>query len=326
MTYIETGSADVCYNFGLEYYFTVEKPLDDTVFLFWRTTPTLMVGRYQNVLEEVDKAYADARGIRIVRRMSGGGTIYTDMGGWQFTFIEDARDGGIHFQRYLEPVIGALAEVGVEAAFNGRNDLTIAGRKISGSAQYRLGGRVVHHGSLLFDTDLEQMAAATTADSYKITSKSIKSVRDRVTNISEHLPRPMSAEAFKERVVAHILGPEGTVYEVAAGDRARIEEIGRERFASWENTYAHGPGFNIQRTGRFPGGTMRFHLDVARGVIQRAAVSGDFFSTLDGEAIGNALAGSRYERGAVREALERLGVDGAVYRVSAEEMARAVVD
>ena len=87
MIYIETGSADVCYNFGAEYYFTVEKPLEDTVFLFWRTTPTLMVGRYQNVLEEVDRAYAAAHGIRIVRRMSGGGTIYTDPGGWQFTLL-----------------------------------------------------------------------------------------------------------------------------------------------------------------------------------------------------------------------------------------------
>ena len=132
MIYIETNSADVCYNFGAEYYFTAEKPLDGTVFLFWRTTPTLMVGRYQNVLEEVDRAYADAHGIRIVRRMSGGGTIYTDLGGWQFTFIEDARAEDIQFQRYISPVIDALAELGVEAAFNGRNDLTIAGRKVSG--------------------------------------------------------------------------------------------------------------------------------------------------------------------------------------------------
>ena len=119
MIYIETGSADVCYNFGAEYYFTVEKPLEDTVFLFWRTTPTLMVGRYQNVLEEVERAYAAAHGIRIVRRMSGGGTIYTDPGGWQFTFIEDAREEDIQFQRYIAPVTGALEELGVEAVYTG---------------------------------------------------------------------------------------------------------------------------------------------------------------------------------------------------------------
>lgn len=326
MIYIETGSTDVCYNFGLEYYFTVERPLPDTVFLFWRTTPTLMVGRYQNVPEEVDQAYADAHGIRIVRRMSGGGTIYTDLGGWQFTFIEEAREEGIQFQRYIAPVLDALRELGVEAAFNGRNDLTVNGKKISGNAQYRLGGRVVHHGSLLFDTDLEQMEAATTVDRYKVQSKSIKSVRERVTNIAGHLSVPMDAEAFKAHVVRHILGPQGTIYVPTPADGARIREIGRERFGSWESAYGQGPDFNIQRTGRFPGGTVTFRLDVKKGVIRRAAVSGDFFSTLDGEAIGQALTGCRYQREAVREALEKGGVDGAVYRVSAGELARAAAD
>ena len=294
MIYIETGSDDVCYNFGAEYYFAV--------------------GRYHNVLEVVDRAYAAAHGIRIVRRMSGGGTIYTDPGGWQFTFIEDAREEGIQFQRYIAPVTGALAELGVEASFNGRNDLTVGGKKISGNAQYRLGGRVVHHGSLLFDTDLEQMAAATTVD------------RERVTNIAWHLPAPMDAEAFKAKIVEHILGPEGTVYVITPEDGRRIRELGEERFASWESTYGQGPAFNIERVGRFSGGTMRFRLEVKRGVIRQAAVSGDFFATLDGEAFGNALAGCRYERDAVRAALEALGADGTVYRVSAEEMAKAIVD
>lgn len=198
MIYIETGSTDVYYNFGLENYFTVKKRLPDTVFLFWRTTPTLMVGKYQNVLEEINKPYADAHGIHLVRRMSGGGTIYTDLGGWQFSFIQHKEAGEIEFGQYIAPVIGALGEMGVRASFNGRNDLTIDGRKFSGSAQYRLGDCIVHHGSLLFDTDIRQMAEATTPDSYKITSKSIKSVRDRVTNISDHLPVPMDPETFKE--------------------------------------------------------------------------------------------------------------------------------
>ena len=193
MIYIETGSTDVYYNFGLENYFATEKRLPDTVFLFWRTTPTLMVGKYQNILEEINKPYADAHGIHLVRRMSGGGTIYTDLGGWQFTFIQHKEAGEIEFGQYIAPVIDALREMGVSASFNGRNDLTIDGKKFSGNAQYRLGDCIVHHGSLLFDTDIEQMVASTTVDSYKIISKSIKSVRDRVTNISEHLPVPMDA-------------------------------------------------------------------------------------------------------------------------------------
>ena len=230
MIYIETGSADVYYNFGLEYYFTLEKRLPETVFLFWRTTPTLMVGKYQNVLEEINKPYADEHGIHLVRRMSGGGTIYTDMGGWQFTFIQHKEAGEIEFGQYIAPVIDALREMGVSASFNGRNDLTIDGKKFSGNAQYRLGDCIVHHGSLLFDTDIAQMVASTTVDSYKITSKSIKSVRDRVTNISEHLPSPMDAETFKETMVRHIMNGSTAAYTVTPEDDARIREIAGEQF------------------------------------------------------------------------------------------------
>jgi lipoate-protein ligase A len=325
MIYIETGSTDVYYNFGLEYYFTVEKRLSDTVFLFWQTTPTLMVGKYQNVLEEINKPYADEHNIKIVRRMSGGGTIYTDMGGWQFTFIQQAGGHQIEFQQYIAPVIDALRELGVNAGFNGRNDLTIDGRKFSGNAQYRLEGATVHHGSLLFDTDIEQMVASTTVDSYKITSKSIKSVRDRVTNIAEHLPAPMAPEDFKRCMVRHITGG-GTVYEVTPEDDARIRQLADEKFRSWESIYGADPKFNVERTRRFEGGKMQFKIDVRKGVIQSAAVYGDFFATVDADTICSALAGCRYERSAVLDALRRSNIDGTVYRISAQEMAAAIVD
>ncbi|MDY3281083.1 lipoate--protein ligase [Dysosmobacter sp.] len=326
MIYIETGSSDVYYNFGLEYYFTVEKRLPDTVFLFWRTTPTLMVGKYQNVLEEINKPYADAHGIRIVRRMSGGGTIYTDPGGWQYTFIQHRETQQIEFHQYIAPVIDALEELGVHAEFNGRNDLTIDGKKFSGSAQYRMGDCLVHHGSLLFDTDIQQMVASTTVDSYKILSKSIKSVRDRVTNIAEHLPAPMDADAFKACMVRHIMQGSDRVYQLTPEDDRRIRELAAEKFNNWEAIYGADPKFNIERTGRFAGGKMQFKIDVRKGVIQSAAVYGDFFSTLDAESICVALTGCRYEREAVLQALLDHHIDGAVYRISAEEMRDLIVD
>ncbi len=326
MIYIETGSRDVYYNFGLEYYFTVEKRLPDTVFLFWRTTPTLMVGKYQNVLEEINKPYADAHGIHLVRRMSGGGTIYTDLGGWQFTFIQHKDAKQIEFHEYIRPVLDALAEMGVSAAFNGRNDLTIDGKKFSGNAQYRLGDCIVHHGSLLFDTDIAQMVASTTVDDYKITSKAIKSVRDRVTNISEHLPERMTAERFKEIMVRHIMNDSKTVYEVTPEDDARIRVIADEKFRAWERVFGANPKFNIDRTGRFAGGKMQFKLDVRKGRIESASVYGDFFSTLDADAITSALTGCRYDRESVMNALKANGIDGAVYRITAEEMAKLIAD
>ena len=326
MIYIETGSTDVYYNFGLEYYFTVEKRLPDTVFLFWRTTPTLMVGKYQNVLEEINKPYADEHGIHIVRRMSGGGTIYTDLGGWQFSFIQHKEAEAISFHQYIAPVIDALAEMGVHAEFNGRNDLTIDGKKFSGNAQYRLDDCIVHHGSLLFDTDIQQMVASTSVDSYKILSKSIKSVRDRVTNISEHLPAPMEAETFKRFMVRHIMGGSEAEYKVTHEDDARIRQIAAEKFNNWQCIYGADPKFNIERTGRLAGGKMQFKIDVQKGIIRSAAVYGDFFSTLNAETICDALTGCRYNRSDVLKALQAHGIDGAVYRISAQEMANIIAD
>ena len=195
IVYVENNFLDPYQSFGLEYYLTAEKTFDDsTVLLFWRTEPTLMVGRYQNTYSEINTEYADQKGINIVRRMSGGGTIYTDLGGWQYSFITRTDKNEISFAEYIAPVIDALQTVGVKAEFNGRNDLVINGKKFSGTAQYMHNGFTVHHGSLLYDTDLEELVKSTTVDEYKILSKGIKSVRDRVTNISEHMEAPVSAE------------------------------------------------------------------------------------------------------------------------------------
>ena len=326
MIYIETGSTDVYYNFGLEYYFAAEKKLPEPVLLFWRTTPTLMVGKYQNILEEINKPYADAHKIRLVRRMSGGGTIYTDLGGWQFTFIEHSDQTQIDFSQYIGPVVDAVRELGADAGFNGRNDLLIGGRKFSGNAQYRLPGCIVHHGSLLYDTDLAQMAAATTVDPYKIQSKSIKSVRDRVTNISEHLPRRLSVEEFKSCMVRHLMRGSTDTYTVTPDDDVRINQLAQEKFAAWDAIYGKNSFCDVKRTGRFPGGKLTFRLDVQRGVIRNASVWGDFFSTLSAEAITSALTGCRYDRAAVLYALQKNGIDGAVYQISAADMAALIAD
>ena len=326
MIYIETGSTDVYYNFALEYYLAKEKKLGDTAFLFWRTTPTLMVGKYQNTLEEIRRDYAEAHGIRVARRMSGGGTIYTDPGGWQFSFIARRDTDEIRFQPYVSPILGALREMGVPAEFSGRNDLLIGGRKISGNAQYTLEDSVVHHGSLLFDTDLGQMAAATSVSEEKIRSKSVRSVRERVTNISEHLARPMDAEAFGRRVVDSVMGDTGGRYELTGEDRAEIARIARETFASWEWIYGKNPRFGIVRARRFPGGRIEFRLEIRKGEIAEAAVSGDFFAGERADSLAEALIGCRYEREAVKRRLEERGLDGAVYGITADDMAATIAE
>lgn len=325
MIYIETGSMDVYYNFALEYYFTAVKQLAESVFLFWRTTPTVMVGKYQNTFEEIDLAYAEKQEIQIVRRLSGGGTIYTDPGGWQFTFIQYGGAREIHFQEFIAPVIDALKALGVPAEFNGRNDLVIGSRKFSGNAQYKLKGHTVHHGSTLFSTNIDEMVRVTTVDPGKIISKSIKSVRDRVTNISDHLKEPISGEAFKDHMVTTILQGSRGIYELTAEDHLAIQAIADEKFRPWAARFGANPKFSMVRSGRFAGGKIEFRLNVARGIIREAAVHGDFFGNDLAEDIGAALAGTRLERSAILERLEEKGLSDAVYGITAVEMADTIL-
>ena len=327
MIYIDTRSDDVAYNLALEYYFTAAKPMPDTVFLFWPTEPTVIIGKFQNALEEINKQYLDANEVKLVRRLSGGGTIYADRGNWMYSFLEHQDTVRIEFHRYLEPVIDALAELGVEASFNGRNDLVIDGRKFSGNSQYRLKDRLVHHGTMMFDVDIEAMVAATAVESETILSKSVKSVRSRVTNIADHLPKPVDMETFREVMVRHVMGGAGyPVYELTPEDDVKIRSIADEKFRGWENVYGRSPKFNIDRSARLDGGRMQFRLEVEKGVITGAALYGDFFASVDADTICTALIGCRYERAAVLRALEDGGVGDAVYRVTAQEMAAVIVE
>lgn len=324
MLTVRNVSNNPFYNQAFEEY-VYETFRDDDVFLLWKNTPAVVVGSYQNICREVHVEALRQRGIPVVRRISGGGTVYHDLGNVNYTYIVRA-NGTVDYDAVLSPVIAALNAIGVPARKNRTCDIAIGDLKISGSAQRMIKGRLLHHGSLLFDTDIEQMVASTTVDSYKITSKSIKSVRDRVTNISEHLPAPMDAETFKETMARHIMNGSTDTYTVTPEDDARIREIAGEQFQSWERIFGRSPKFTIDRTGRFAGGKVQFKLDVQKGRIRDAAVYGDFFSTLDADTLCAALMGCPYERGAVLSVLRSRGIDGAVYRISAEELASVVVD
>jgi len=167
----EHESTDANFNFALEKYAIEELDIADSYFMFWRTTPTLMIGRYQNTLAEINMPFAKANNINIVRRITGGGTIYTDMNGWQFSFINKQAGGKeIEFETYTRPIIDALHSIGVAAEKSGRNDLVIDGRKFSGNAQYKRKDVMLHHGSILFDTNIENLVRAITPDDEKLVS------------------------------------------------------------------------------------------------------------------------------------------------------------
>ncbi|MGN0483628.1 MAG: lipoate--protein ligase [Lachnospiraceae bacterium] len=327
MIYIDTTSTDPYFNFGLEYYLITEKKFDEPVFLFWQTEPTLMIGKFQNTLEEINLPYAKEHQVQIVRRLSGGGTIYTDRGGWQFSFIFPNQTGEIDFSHYISPVIDALHQMGIAGAdFNGRNDLVIDGKKFSGNAQFLYHGVTLHHGSLLFDTDIEQMVKCTTVDTYKITSKGIKSVRERVTNISEHLPKPVSSASFQTQMVQHIMG--GSTYKtytLTEQDRIRVEALAEKHFRNPERIYGRNPKCSLTRSGHFTGGNLNVKLEIAHNLIQDCLIEGDFFCSLDVDALCHALLQVPYEKDAIAAAIAPFDIEHELYQISRKELLDCIV-
>ncbi len=326
MIYVENNSMDPYFSFGLEYYLMTEKRLpDDKIFMFWRTEPTVMVGKYQNTLEEINEQYVKEHRINVVRRLSGGGTIYTDPNGWEFTFISRGNAGKICFSEYIGPVVDALRKLGVNAGFNGRNDLVIDGRKISGNAQYMLGDRTLHHGSLLFDTNIEHMVRSTTVNEYKIVSKGIKSVRDRVTNIREHLPEDMDVMAFRDFMIGALMKDKESVYHLTDKDIQRVREISGEKFHNWQCIYGNSPKYNIVRTGRFPGGTVKFCFDVKKGIVEDVHIYGDFFGSGGVEELCEKLRGCRYREESIRKCLLNIDLREIFYNIKLDELIHAIV-
>ncbi|NLA25266.1 MAG: lipoate--protein ligase family protein, partial [Bacteroidales bacterium] len=197
MKIINHKSIDSAFWFALEEYIMHSPKFEDEYFLLWRTAPTLMIGRFQNTLQEINSDFVRENNIQIVRRNSGGGTIYTDPSAWQFSFITWKNKGEAKdFQVFTKPVIDALKKLGVPAEFNNRNDILAAGKKFSGNAQFSTKDRFLHHGSILYDTNLDFLVKALHVDDEKFISKGIKSVRERVTNIRPFMAKDLTSKGF----------------------------------------------------------------------------------------------------------------------------------
>lgn len=323
MMFIDSGSTNAPFNFALEKYVMESLNVSDEYFMFWRTEPTLMTGRFQNTLSEINMQYAREHGINIVRRVSGGGTIYTDPNGWQFSFIVKGK-GRMDFAVFTKPIIEALRSIGIDAELTGRNDLTIQGRKFSGNAQYIGKNVMLHHGSILFDTDLEALVRSLNVDDEKIISKGIKSVRQRVTNISEHLKTKMTSLEFRDLMLDYLLRGADR-YELNKNDIEAVNEIKRTKFNSWDWNYGNDPKFNVERENRFPGGKLSVKSFIENGVISDISFYGDFFADERIESVKETLIGCRYNEDDIKDALKNALADECFYNITIDQILSCII-
>ncbi len=306
MQYIESNCSDPRWNLAMEEYVFSHMDPGHTYFILWQNHNTIVIGKNQNTVAEVNAQYVKDKDISVVRRLSGGGAVYHDTGNLNFTFIADAdKMNEIDFARFCQPVIKTLQNLGVPAELNGRNDMTINGKKFSGNSQYTRNGRVLHHGTLLFSSDLSVVSQALQVNREKLVSKGISSVSSRVCNIRDYLQKEITLEDFKKELIRNILGTESPyTYSFTPEDLQSIAEIKASRYDLWEWNYGYSPRYQITKKQRIEGcGTVEVSYSVDRGIIQGIQFLGDFFHVGNPDELAELLTGCSIQRQALEQQL-----------------------
>ncbi|MGE7948029.1 lipoate--protein ligase [Lysinibacillus sp. NPDC093688] len=322
------GIHDPRINLAIEEYLLKTMDVEkEPVLLFYINQPSIIIGKNQNTIEEINTDYVEDNGIIVVRRLSGGGAVYHDLGNLNYSFItKDDGDSFMNYKKFTQPVVDALAKMGVHAELSGRNDILAEGRKVSGNAQFSTKGRMFSHGTLLFDTEIDAVVSALKVKKDKIESKGIKSIRSRVANISEFLKDKMTVEEFRLEILKSIFGGEENIryYELTEEDWTNIHKLSAERYQTWEWNYGKSPRFNIQKTHRFPTGGIDIRLEVNRGNIEEAHIFGDFFGVGDMTDVEQRLVGTNYDRTTIANALADIDIPTYFGGITTEEFLQLI--
>lgn len=302
LVYFENEEMDPYYNLAVEEYLLREYSSSDPLFLLWRNEPVVVVGRNQNTYEEINFSCLNERGIKVVRRLSGGGAVYHDPGNLNFTFIYSWDRPGFDFVTFTRPILNILKRMGIEASLAGRNDLLIGDRKISGNAQILNRGRILHHGTLLFHTNIEIMNEVLHVSSEKFQSRGISSIRSRVANIADHLPEntPVSdILSFRDdllKEMEHEIREDLIRNSFSEDQKKRIRELRDQKYRTWEWNFGESPRFDVQVSRQFSWGHLSLGFKIVHGRIVDGHFFGDFFALRDPQLLIDRIQDLPFER------------------------------
>lgn len=330
MIYIVNKSNKPDYNIALEEYCFKNLLQHEKIFILWINEPAIIIGKHQNAFEEINADYVKKHNINVVRRISGGGAVYHDLNNLNYTIISNEEKGvDFDFKTFSQPVIDTLKELGVTAEFSGRNDILIDGKKICGNAQAYIKGRIMHHGCLLFNTELSVLAKALEIPKDIISSNATKSVRSAVDNILPNLPNKISVEEFADKLLAHMKRkfPAMKEYTFSQQELAEIEKNRASKFGTWEWNWGKSPKFDINRHSRYTAGKIQVFANVKNSMIENIKFYGTFFGNNSNlEEIENALIGVRYTYTDIEHKLKDLNFNDYFAGFSLEELTKAIVD
>jgi lipoate-protein ligase A len=323
MLYIESRNTDPYHNLALEQLVFEKLGGEDNCFMLWQNNNSIIIGRHQNTLEEIDSDFVRENNITVARRLSGGGAVYHDLGNLNFTFITAAdKQKGIDFAAFCRPIKEALCSLGVPVELSGRNDMTVEDKKFSGNAQYVKDGKVMHHGTILYDSDLQVLSRALKPPSDKIESRGIKSVKSRVTNIRPYMKTDMSINDFWTELKNYFSAAfDMRDFTLTPAYNAEAEELRQKIYSQWSWNYGNSPPYSIRKVRRIEGcGKIEILLDVAKdGIIKNIAFYGDFFGNRELSGLGEKLIGLHFERNELKAVLEKLDFSEYIYNLTLQD-------
>lgn len=308
MKYITNLSNDPHYNLAFEEFCFKNLPEGEDYVFLWINGPAIIVGKNQNTIEEINQEFVRENDIKVVRRITGGGAVYHDLGNLNFSiFTKSEGRERIDFGQINIPILKSLERFGIEAMLSGRNDLTVDEKKVSGIAQSVWKGRILNHGTILFDTDLTVLSKALNVKADKYESKGVKSVRSRVTNIKPYMKDNVDIMKFKEMLLDYIFeyaDEEKKEYLLSMEQLQSIDTLYKEKYSTWDWNYGESPDFGVKNYRKFPVGGIEVRIQVKSGVINDIKIFGDFFGTRDIAELENALKGTKYEKESLEELFE----------------------
>jgi len=302
MLLIKRHQTNPYFNIAAEEY--VLKHFSEDVFMLWQNEPSVIIGKHQNTLAEINHKYIEQNHIPVVRRISGGGAVFHDLGNLNFTFIKTIHgEDLVDFKRFIDPIISVLKELGIDARQEGHNDIRINGLKCSGNAEHVFKNRVLHHGTILFSSNLETLGTALHSEENRFTGRAVKSRRSPVTNIISHLLSKITMSGFIDKVYKHIFSKDQNArfYNLTDSDQKEIQKLADQKYNTWEWNYGYSPTYQY----RHQINELSCELETNGCIISEASIYNNI-TLVHNTILENSLKGVRHQKEEIQKVIIEL--------------------